>query len=113
MVTNEIPTWNQQDEKCPTRIAINSLSAKWTVLVILQLAEEPRRFGALKRAIVGISQKALTDTLKDLEKNGAVTRTVYPASPPQVEYSLTHSGQTLLGLIGWIKEWADTNIKAE
>jgi DNA-binding HxlR family transcriptional regulator len=64
----------------------------------------------LKRAITGISQKALTDTLKDMEKNGAVTRTVYPTNPPQVEYSLTPSGQTLLSLINWVREWAESNI---
>jgi DNA-binding HxlR family transcriptional regulator len=110
MVTNDIPQWKAHDETCPTRIALDSISAKWTVLVILQLAKGPKRFGVLRRAIIGISQKALTDTLKDLEKNGAVARTVFPTKPPQVEYSLTTSGQTLLALINWVREWAESNI---
>jgi DNA-binding HxlR family transcriptional regulator len=110
MVTNKLPNWNMHDETCPTRIALDSISAKWTVLVILQLAEKAKRFGALKRGIVGISQKALTETLKDLEKNGAVDRKVYPTNPPQVEYSLTNSGQTLLTLINWVREWAENNV---
>ena len=113
MVTNNIPFVNEHDETCPTRIALDSLSAKWTVLVLLQLAEEPKRFGAIKRGIVGISQKALTETLKDLERNNAVTRTVYPTNPPKVEYTLTSAGQALLAVVNQIREWADLNIKKE
>ena len=113
MVTNNIPFVNEHDETCPTRIALDSLSAKWTVLVLLQLAEVSKRFGAIKRGIVGISQKALTETLKDLERNNAVTRTVYPTNPPRVEYSLTSSGQALLAVVDQIREWADLNIKKE
>ena len=113
MVTNNIRFVNEHDETCPTRIALNSLSAKWTVLVLLQLAEDSKRFGAIKRGIVGISQKALTETLKDLESNHAISRTVYPTNPPQVEYSLTSSGQALLAVVNQIQEWADLNIKKE
>ena len=113
MVTNNIPFVNQHDETCPTRIALDSLAAKWTVLVLLQLAGSSKRFGAIKRGIVGISQKALTETLKDLEKNHAITRTVHPTNPPQVEYSLTSSGQALLAIVNQIREWADLNIKTE
>jgi DNA-binding HxlR family transcriptional regulator len=113
MVTNDIPFCDEHDETCPTRIALDSLSAKWTVLVLLQLAGDSKRFGAIKRGIVGISQKALTATLKDLEKNHAVTRTVYPTNPPQVEYSLTSSGQALLAVVNQIREWADLNINKE
>ena len=113
MVTNDIPSWKEHDETCPTRIALDSISAKWTVLVILQLATGVKRFGVLRRGITGISQKALTDTLKDLEKKGAVSRTVYPTNPPQVEYALTSSGQSLLALINWVRDWAESNkIKA-
>jgi DNA-binding HxlR family transcriptional regulator len=111
MVTDAIPFCNKHDETCPTRIALDSLSAKWTVLVLLQLAGDSKRFGAIKRGIVGISPKALTETLKDLERNNAVTRTVYPTNPPQVEYSLTSSGQALLALVNRVREWADLNIK--
>jgi DNA-binding HxlR family transcriptional regulator len=111
MVTNTIPYCNEHDEACPTRIALDSLSAKWTVLVLLQLAGDSKRFGAIKRGIVGISQKALTETLKDLERNNAITRTVFPTAPPQVEYSLTPSGQALLALVNQVREWADLNIK--
>jgi DNA-binding HxlR family transcriptional regulator len=113
MVTNNLPIWNTHDQTCPTRIALNSISAKWTVLVILQLAGGAKRFGTIRRSIVGISQKALTDTLKDLEKNGAVDRKVFPTNPPQVEYSLTPSGQTLLTLIDWVRDWAESNVAKE
>lgn len=110
METNTVPYCNKHDETCPTRIALDSLSAKWTVLVLLQLASESKRFGAIKREIEGISQKALTETLKDLESNNAITRTVYPTNPPQVEYTLTSSGQALLSIVNHVREWADLNI---
>ncbi len=111
MVTNSIPFCNEHDETCPTRIALDSLSAKWTVLVLLQLAGESKRFGSLKKGISGISQKALTETLRDLEKNNVVARTVYPTRPPKVVYSLTASGQVLLSIVNQVREWADHNIQ--
>lgn len=81
---------------------------KWTVLVVSQLGERTMRFNELRRTIGNISQKMLTTTLRDLEQDGFVTRTVYPEIPPRVEYALTDLGRDLLepvvGLITWAKE---------
>jgi DNA-binding HxlR family transcriptional regulator len=79
---------------------------KWTVLVVRTLGRGPRRFNALRREVGEISQKMLTQTLKELEENGFVTRTVTPVKPPQVEYALTALGEDFLrpvsGLAGWV-----------
>jgi DNA-binding HxlR family transcriptional regulator len=80
---------------------------KWTVLIVSQLGERTMRFNELRRTIGNISQKMLTSTLRDLEQDGFVTRTVYPTNPPHVEYALTELGRDLLtpvhGLIVWAK----------
>jgi len=78
------------------------------VLVILGLAKEsPLRFSELKRRINGISQRMLTETLRDLERNGALTRTMYPTSPPKVEYALTQLGVSLVSPIRTLVGWAE------
>lgn len=81
---------------------------KWTVLVVSQLGERTMRFNELRRTIGNISQKMLTTTLRDLEQDGFVTRTVYPEVPPRVEYALTDLGRDLLkpvcGLVNWAKD---------
>lgn len=79
---------------------------KWAVLVVETLADGPVRFNALKREIGVISQRMLTFTLRGLERDGLVTRTVYPAVPPRVEYALTPLGQSLLEPIGHLARWA-------
>ncbi|MCO5073282.1 MAG: helix-turn-helix transcriptional regulator [Rhizobiaceae bacterium] len=80
---------------------------KWTVLVVSQLGDGKMRFNELRRSIGNISQKMLTSTLRDLEQDGFVTRTVYPTIPPRVDYELTELGRDLLtpvhGLIFWAK----------
>ncbi len=92
-------------EDCPIRDVIAGLSGKWSVLILLALDDRPHRFGELRREISDISQRMLTMTLRDLQRDGLVTRTVYPTVPPSVEYALTALGQslaaTLLPLIGW------------
>lgn len=79
---------------------------KWTLLVVRTLGRGPRRFNALRRDVGEISQKMLTQTLRELEENGFVTRTVTPSKPPQVEYALTALGEEflspVLGLAGWV-----------
>ncbi len=81
---------------------------KWTVMIVMVLVERPRRFNEMKRTIGGISQQMLTRTLKALERDGMVSRTVYPTVPPQVEYALTELGQSLSmplrQLGGWARE---------
>ncbi|WP_186135480.1 MULTISPECIES: winged helix-turn-helix transcriptional regulator [Burkholderia] len=84
---------------------------KWTILTITMLAQQPRRFNELKRLIGGISQQMLTRTLKALERDGMVTRTVYPTVPPQVEYALTELGGSLslplMQLATWVLDHLD------
>ena len=97
---------------CPTRAILDRIADKWTTLIIGILAQsETRRFNELKRTIGGISQKMLTQTLRDLERDGLVTRTVYPEIPPRVEYRLTTLGKTLCGPISALTQWAHDHIE--
>jgi DNA-binding HxlR family transcriptional regulator len=84
---------------------LGHLGDKWTILAILMLTEQPRRFNELKRLIGGISQQMLTRTLKALERDGIVTRTVHPTVPPQVEYALTALGHSLAAPLMQLAEW--------
>jgi DNA-binding HxlR family transcriptional regulator len=99
---------NLYSEVCPARLILDRIADKWTTLIMGLLAAEKRpvRFGEFRRRIVGISQKMLTQTLRDLERNGLVTRTAYPVIPPRVEYSLTPLGITLQGPLGALAAWA-------
>lgn len=82
---------------------------KWTVLVVSQLGEKKMRFNELRRTIGNISQKMLTTTLRDLEQDGFVIRTVYPTVPPKVEYELTPLGRDLLEPVHGLVVWARQN----
>lgn len=79
---------------------------KWSVLIITRLGEGPRRFNEIKRMIGGISQRMLTLTLRNLERDGLVSRTVTPTVPPRVDYELTELGRDLLGPISALGDWA-------
>ena len=85
---------------------------KWTVLVVVALRDQPQRFGALKRRVGGISQQMLTLTLKTLERDGMVTRTVRPTTPPQVSYELTELGRSLSNTVRQLAEWSISNLAA-
>ena len=89
--------------------ALNRIGSKWVVLILIALAPQPRRFGELKREIPEMSQRVLTQTLRDLEMDGMINRTVYPTKPPSVEYSLTTLGQSLLPPLWELINWADTH----
>ena len=82
---------------------------KWTVFVVRLLADGPMRFNELKRAVDGISQRMLTLTLRGLERDGLLTRTVHPTVPPRVDYELTNLGQTLITMLQGLGEWAISN----
>jgi DNA-binding HxlR family transcriptional regulator len=88
---------------------LSRLGDKWSVLVIAYLGEGPLRFSELQRRIAPISQKMLTTTLRALERDGLVTRTVYPTVPPRVDYELTDLGRDLLKPISSLTEWALKN----
>ncbi len=95
---------------CPTRQVLDRIGSKWTVLIITLLECEPKRFSELQRCIGGISQKMLTQTLRQLERDGLVNRTIYPEIPPHVEYSLTPLGETLYHALSPIWHWAEAHI---
>lgn len=100
---------------CPVRQLLDRMADKWSLLVIYRLAEAAdnrRRFSELQRAIEGISQRMLTSTLRNLERDGLVLREVFPEVPPRVEYELTVRGRSFLiparALIDWVQdEWPD------
>jgi DNA-binding HxlR family transcriptional regulator len=94
------------DANCPTRRILDRIGDRWTVLIIGVLGDGPARFSELRRRIDGISQKMLTQTLRGLERDGLVLRTVYPEVPVRVEYALTDAGQTLLDPLAALHAWA-------
>lgn len=96
-----------RSEAClAVRDILTRVGDKWSVLVVGTLGPGPMRFGDLKRAIDGISQRMLTLTLRGLERDGLVSRTVHPTVPPRVEYALTQLGATLLGPVSELSRWA-------
>jgi DNA-binding HxlR family transcriptional regulator len=98
---------SQCNEECPPEVnVIDSISGKWTVMIVFALSQKSRRNGELKRQVSGISHKVLTQTLRRLERDGVVARKVYPVVPPQVEYSLTPLGASLVDLLSNLRLWA-------
>lgn len=85
---------------------LSRIGDKWTVLIVVTLGGGPRRFNEIKRLLNGISQRMLTLTLRGLERDGLVTRTVTPSIPPRVDYELTDLGRDLLGPVGELGAWA-------
>ena len=96
---------------CPTRKLLARISDKWVSLVLAALADGPRRYNDLARKIAGVSQKMLTQTLRSLERDGLVSRTVTPAVPVRVDYALTPLGNTLFPVMREIKSWAEAHIE--
>lgn len=88
---------------------LQRIGDKWTVLVVVTLSEKPLRFSEIKRGINGISQRMLTLTLRGLERDGFVTRTVFPSVPPRVDYELTALGHSLRTPLSGIFDWARTH----
>jgi DNA-binding HxlR family transcriptional regulator len=95
---------------CPTRRLLERISDKWVTLVLSALAGGPQRYSDLSRRIAGVSQKMLTQTLRSLERDGLVSRTVTPSVPVRVDYALTPLGATLMPLLAHIKEWAEQHM---
>ena len=97
---------------CPITDVIDRISDKWSVHAIIALGKNDKlRFGELKKSIHGISQRMLTVTLKHLEQDGLLTRTVYPQIPPKVEYQLTDVGKSLLAQLMHLSAWASENMQ--
>ena len=103
---DEILALRARGDDCPARAAFDRVGDRWSILVLYQLVGGPLRFNALRRRIDGLSQRVLTVTLRDLERDGFVTRTQYPTIPPQVDYRPTPLGRALLDaaapLVAWV-----------
>lgn len=97
---------NVFDQNCESRQTLDRVADKWSALVVYALAAGPRRHGELRRAIQGISQKMLTQTLRSMERDGLVTRHVIDRVPPHVEYDLTPLGRTLTEPLVAICRWS-------
>ncbi|WP_051783531.1 winged helix-turn-helix transcriptional regulator [Lentzea aerocolonigenes] len=97
---------------CPCRDLLDMVASKWTALAIGALEEGPKRFGELKRRLDGVSQKMLTQTLRTLERDGLVTRTVYPSVPLRVEYELTELGRSVTEPLAALRSWAQRNYES-
>lgn len=90
---------------CPVDLTLSVIGGRWKGLVFWNLREGPKRYGELKKILVGINDKMLTQVLRDLEKNGVITRKSYEGSIPKVEYTLSQEGQKLLPVMQQMSEW--------
>ena len=91
--------------ECPVATTVSLIGSKWKLLIIRNLLERPWRFNELKKNLEGISQKVLTDSLRAMEEDGLITRTVYPEVPPHVEYALSDLGETMRPILDAMQEW--------
>jgi len=102
--------YNAYLAECPARQVLDAISDKWVTLVLSALADGPQRYSDLSRRIAGVSQKMLTQTLRQLERDGLLTRTITPAVPVRVDYQLTPLGKTILPVVAAIKHWSEAHI---
>lgn len=102
--------FNAYLDTCPSRQLFDLIGNKWVGLIVSALADGPRRHGELRTRIAGVSQKMLTQSLRELERDGLVTRTVTPSVPVRVDYGLTSLGQDLHSVIQPLKQWAETHM---
>ncbi|HUH55228.1 MAG TPA: helix-turn-helix domain-containing protein [Rhodanobacter sp.] len=102
---------NPYSSNCPTRKVLDRVADKWAVLVLGLLIEGPIRFNRLRRAVEGISQKMLSQTLKSLERDGLVSRKAFATVPVTVEYAITPLGHTLATTLDALRVWAETHME--
>ncbi len=113
MVTSKEPAPGKRGNRkaghpdCAIRGVLDCIGDKWSFLIIMTLSDRPRRFGELRREIDDISQRMLTETLKSLQRDGLLIRTVFPTMPPSVEYRLSPLGESLLQPMRGLVAWAD------
>ena len=91
--------------ECPVATAVQIIGSKWKLLILRNLLSRPWRFNELKKDLDGISQKVLTDSLRSMEEDGIITRTVYPEVPPHVEYALSDLGESMRPILDAMKDW--------
>lgn len=90
---------------CPVATAVQLIGSKWKLLILRNLLARPWRFNELQRSLDGVSQKVLTDSLRGMEADGLITRTVYPEAPPRVEYALSPLGETMRPILMAMQDW--------
>lgn len=100
LTKDELPT-------CPVATTVQLIGSKWKLLIIRNLLERPWRFNELQKSLGGISQKVLTDSLRSMETDGIITRTVFPEVPPRVEYALSDLGETMRPILDSMKVWGE------
>lgn len=100
---------NLDFDNCPVRDLLSHIGGKWSTLLLQALAERPYRFGELRRMVPDISQRMLTQTLRDLQRDGYIHREVFPTKPPSVEYSMTPLGRSLYRPLSEVINWALEN----
>lgn len=105
-------TPDRVDPVCPTAEFPVQIGGKWTGMIVVCLSDGPRRFTELRRMVGEITPKVLTQTLRDMERDGMVTRVSYPENPPRVEYELTGLGVSLLELIDSVRSWSAEHLGA-
>lgn len=103
------PAFDVMDQSCPSRVVLQRIGDKWTPLVFQALKHGVLRFSELRSAIGGVTPKVLTQTLRSLERDGLVSRTVFAEVPPRVEYRLTELGVSLLEPLDAVRAWAETH----
>lgn len=106
VTTVPVVSCGDEHEDCGIREVLDRIGDKWSVLVVVELAQGIRRFRQLQRALPGISQRMLTLTVRRLERDGLITRTVHPTVPPQVDYELTTVGHSLTYLLRALVDWS-------
>ena len=98
--------------ECPVATTVALIGSKWKLLIIRNLLERPWRFNELKKDLESISQKVLTDSLRSMESDGLITRTVYPEVPPRVEYALSDLGKSLKPILDSMVEWGNVLVSS-
>lgn len=93
--------------ECPVATTVQLIGSKWNLLIIRNLLERSWRFNELKKSLEGISQKVLTDSLRSMEEDGLITRTVYPEVPPRVEYALSDIGESMRPILTAMQIWGE------
>ena len=98
------------DPDCPTRVVLNRIGDKWTVMVVGLLQGGPQRFTQLRQGMGAVAPKVLTETLRSMERDGLLTRTVHAQVPPRVDYELTEVGLSLVGPLDALRDWAEEHV---
>ena len=106
----QLPTFDVMTATCPSRTSLARIANKWTAMVVIALSADRMRFRDLRATVDGISAKVLTETLRDLERDGIVTRHMYAEVPPRVEYELTQLGHTLHAPLHALGLWAEKHM---